>query len=156
MKELKFVDKNFNQLPENADQNTRYAIDLGVRTFFAERFLACGNELHYFVLAFPLIRSVNLQEAYNFLKQLQTLNPDVEIGLLEDKQIDKLNYLGASCNFCIKNCWTCSTCDDWHGRIDGYYSYSNGKTIVDWGENITDVYFVFGFKPSFLSQLILP
>jgi hypothetical protein len=84
------------------------------------------------------------------------LNPHVVFDLLELEQVEKLNGLGYSVDFEIRNCWTCSTCSDWHGRIDGYYSLRDGHHMVDWGQNKTDVYVIFGFVPGYEKAIVFP
>ena len=155
MEKLQFVDAKLHHISENVDKSERYAIDLGVRSTFARRNLPKEN-YHFFVSAKPWAYNLNLREAYAFLKEIEQLNPNIAVDLLEDEQIYKLNQLGFAVDFRITNCWTCSSCTDWHGRIDGYYSLKNGKRIVDWGENKTDVYVVFGFKSGQENSVVLP
>lgn len=155
MEKIKFVDVNLQEISENSHPNTRYAIDLGVRSWFAGCWLPEYN-LHHFVSATPWKKHVNKKGASFFLKELRELNPDVIFGLLELEQIYALNTLGKDVNFRITDCWTCSTCDDWHGRTDGYYSLTNGISLVDWGENKTDVYVVFGFIPGKEKNILIP
>ena len=155
MEKIKFVDANLHQISDDAPQSIRYAIDLGVRSTFAKRNLP-REDCHFFVSANPWKRHINMRDTYAFLSEMRTLNPDVAFGLLELEQIDMLNYWGKTGDFCITDCWTCSTLDDWHGRIDGYYSLTDRKAVVDWGENETDVYVVFGFVPGQEKTIILP
>ena len=155
MKKINFVDADLHLISENSPQNMRYAIDLGVRSFFAKRYLP-ESDHHFFVSAIPWKKHINQECAYHFLRKMKELNPNVVFGLLEIEQIDALNNLGKNVDFRITDCWTCSTYNDWHGRIDGHYSLTNGKTVIDWGENETDVYVVFGFKPGQEKNIIFP
>ena len=152
---IKFVDENFHQLPLDGDKNLRYAVDLGLCSMFADRWLPGGKKLHFYVSAFPLVKSVNRDGAYEFLRKLEALNPDVEIGLLAIEQVNKLCAIGYDAGFSIKNCWTCSTYDDWHGRVDGYYSVLNGVSEIVGKNKVTDVHYVFGFKQDKMKPLAL-
>ena len=113
------------------------------------------NNIHYFVSVFPLVKSVNLDGAYEFLMKLRALNPDVEIGLLEIEQVNELCKIVYKAGFSIENCWTRSTYDDWHGRVDGYYSILKSIEYIT-PNNITDVQYVFGFKLGKMKPLVLP
>ena len=155
MEKIIFVDANLHPISENSPHDLRYAIDLGVRSWFAGHWLP-EYDLHHFVSATPWKKHVNKKDAYAFLREIKKLNPDVIFGLLELNQLYALNRLGYKVGFEITDCWTCSTCDDWHGRVDGYYSLTNGETLVDWGENETDVHIVFGFKPGEEKKIIFP
>ena len=146
MERLNFVDVHLNQLTEAAEKEERYAIDLGIGSRFGGEWLP-GENCHCFVSAEPWLKGVNKKAAIDFCRKLEEINPDVKFALLYLEQISLLNTLGKNQDFRILNCWTRSTCDDWHGRVDGYYSLTNGRSIVDWGENETDVYFVFAFIP---------
>lgn len=154
---IRFVDESFHRLPLNADKSRRYAVDLGICKMFAFRWLpgSGDDDIHYYVSALPLVKSVDLEGAYAFLRKLEALNPDAVIGLLEIEQINELCEIGHDVGFSIKNCWTRSTYDDWHGRVDGYYSVRDGAEYID-KNNITDVYYVFGFKHRKMKPLILP
>ena len=90
------------------------------------------------------------------MHKLEELNPGAKFNLLELEQIFELNKLGKEQEFQILNCWTRSTYDDWHGRVDGYYSLKDGRQVIDRGKNITDVYFVFGFSPGQERPILLP
>ena len=140
---------------KKADERLRYAVDLGVCSSFAGQNLPKGNQ-HFFVSALPWLKHVDRKSAYAFLQKLKQLNQDVAFGLLELEQIEQLNRMGASAGFAITNCWTSSTYDDWHGRVDGYYSLVAGREVVDRGDTKTDVYVVFGFVPEQEKSIILP
>ena len=152
---FKFVDVQFEEISSFASREQRYAVDLGIRTILAEDWLPVDN-LHYFVSAVPWVKGVNKKGACAFLHELQKLNPEVVFDLLSLKQIECLNDWGSGRDFKIRNCWTCSAYEDWHGRTDGYCSLKDGRSVIDWGENETDVYFVFGFDPGWETQIILP
>ena len=155
MERLNFVDTNLQQLSENTDKAPRYAVDLGVCAYFGGYELI-GEDHHCFVSAAPWISEVNKKEALAFMHKLEELNPGAKFNLLELEQIFELNKLGKEQEFQILNCWTRSTYDDWHGRVDGYYSLKDGRQVIDRGKNITDVYFVFGFFPGQERPILLP
>ena len=155
MEKLKFVDVNLNQLAEITDKTTRYAIDLGVISYLEGRSLI-GSNYHCFVSVNPWLKCANRNAALDFQRKLKELNPCGKFCLLHLEQISLLNKLGRNQDFEILNCWTQSTYDDWHGRVDGYYSLTNGRTVIDWGENETDVYFVFGFVPGQEKNIVVP
>ena len=156
MEKLKFVDVNLNQLTEADDKTARYAIDLGINTRFGGTWLLGREHTHCFVGAKPWLTWVDRDAAYAFCRKLEELNPGVEFGLLYLEQIELLNKLGGNQDFKILNCWTRNTDDDWHGRVDGYYSLRRGRLVSDWGENKTDVYFVFGFVPGQEKAIVIP
>ena len=155
MDKIQFVDVNLHQISVNECKTKRFAIDLGVRSCFAKKMLPKEN-CHFFVSTEPWVKNVDKKGAYAFLSKLMQLNPQVVFDLLELEQVEKLNGLGYSVDFEIRNCWTCSTCSDWHGRIDGYYSMLNGRLVVDWGQNKTDVYVIFGFVSGYEKAIVLP
>lgn len=156
MDEIKFVDSSFNEVPVSLPKEQRFAVDLGGRCTFARDWLSSSERLHFFVSAVPWVKNVNKRAAADFLQAMERLNLGVTFTFLTVEQIEKLNVMGRGVDFEIRDCWTSSTCDDWHGRIDGYYSLKNGKSFVDWGENITDLYVAFGFVPHKEKQLDFP
>lgn len=155
METLKFVDAFFNEISPETDKEQRYAVDLGIRRFLAEEWLPADN-LHFFLSVIPWIKNADKRETAAFMQNLKRRNPEVTFGLPGIKQIDLLNYLGKEAGFKIKNSWTSSSYEDWHGRTDGYYSLKDGRTIIDWGETKTDTHIIFGFVPGTEKQIILP
>lgn len=144
--ELKFVDNQLKPLSADKPVSERYAIDLTTKGFFGGESLPFLDK-HFFVSAQPWAQNLDLSETRGYLRALERLNPGVVFGLLTDRQIDYLNYWGEKFGFEIKNSWTSGVCTDWHGRIDGRYSLKNGILHCDGGQNITDVYVLFGFTP---------
>lgn len=155
MDEIKFVDSSFNEVPLSSPKEQRFAIDLGVRCTFAQGWLS-NKPLHFFVSAAPWVENVNKKASSDFLQDMERLNLGVTFELLTLEQIEKLNVMGRNADFEIRDCWTSSTYDDWHGRVDGYYSLKNGKRFIDWGQNLTDLYVAFGFAPQKEKRLEFP
>ena len=144
--EIKFVDKQLSPITADEPKEKRYAVDLGKTASFAGETLPFLKK-HFFISAQPWAKNMNLSETRSFLRLLKELNPKAEFGLLTERQIDALNFFGAKFGFEIENTWTSGCYTDWHGRIDGRYSIKGGKLFCDNGENITDVYVLFGFTP---------
>lgn len=155
METLKFVDAFFNEISPETDKEQRYAVDLGIRRFLAEEWLPADN-LHFFLSVIPWIKNADKRETAAFMQNLKRLNPEVTFGLPGIKQIDLLNYLGKEASFKIKNSWTSSSYEDWHGRTDGYYALKDGRTLIDWGETKTDTHIIFGFVPGTEKQILQP
>ena len=155
MERLQFVDATLHQVPGDVFDNSCYAIDLGICSSFAKRGLP-GENLHHFVSAVPWIKCVNRRQARVYLERFSQLNPDVTFGMLELEQIEELNVAGDKVGFRIDNTLTSSTSNDWHGRVDGYYSLIDDKVVIDWGENRNSVYVVFGFVPGQEHEIIMP
>ena len=154
---IKFVDADFHKLSLKAPREQRYAVDLGIIKMFALQWLVSRvGELHYYVSARALAHNVNKDEALDFVKQIEQLNPGVSCCLLKMEQINELHDMAknAKDEFRIKNCWTSSSCDS-YGRSDGDYSLKNGMRVRDY-DTRTDVYLAFGFKQGQEKPLVLP
>lgn len=156
--QIKFVGEDLKRLSLNAPKDKRYAVDLGVIKMFALQWLSTrSGELHYYVTAQAVAHNIVKDEALNFIKKIEELNPGVTCCLLCMEQIQALNEMAknAKDEFRIKNCWTSSHCD-FYGRPDGDYLLKNGMRVKSYGYNKTDLYIAFGCKKGEEKPLLLP
>lgn len=150
---LIFVDRFFKPLPKDHKKSDRFAIFCGETTLFD----SSNNKVKVFqyVTATPIFTNVTQSLANIQRFKLKNDNPNcVNAELITISDIEALNEWGKDFDFKITNTRTSSVLDDWHGRIDGYFYWTNWK-FVDGGETRMGAYLKFYLKADEPLKLVL-